>query len=65
MVGGGNGVAGVRECSVLLHNIVLQDSAHDTWRWLLDPSHGYTVREAYRFLTNNGNSVDRTLVDDI
>jgi len=55
----------VRECSVLLHNIVLQDSAHDTWRWLLDPSHGYTVREAYRFLTNNGNSVDRTLVDDI
>lgn len=23
------------------------------------------MQEAYRFLTNNGNSVDRTLVDDI
>jgi len=34
-------------------------------RWLLDPSHGYTVREAYRFLTNNGNHVARTVVDDV
>jgi hypothetical protein len=55
----------VRECSVLLHNIVLQENIHDPWRWLLDPSHGYTMREAYRFLTNNWNFVDRTLVDDI
>ncbi|AES98004.2 ATP synthase G subunit family protein [Medicago truncatula] len=29
-----------------------------------DPSHGYKVREAYLFLTNDGNSVDRTVVDD-
>jgi hypothetical protein len=55
----------VRECSALLSNIVLQENAHDFWRWLLDPSHGYTIREAYRFLTNNGNSVDRSLVDDV
>lgn len=32
---------------------------------MLDPTHGYTVREAYRFLTNNGEPVDRTLVDDV
>lgn len=55
----------VRECSVLFHNIVLQDNVHDTWRWLLDPTHGYMVREAYCFLTNNGELVDMTLVDDV
>jgi len=55
----------VRECSELLNNIVLQVNAHDTWRWLVDPSHGYTVREAYCFLTNNGSHVDMTLVDDV
>lgn len=54
-----------RECSTLLLNIVLQENAHDTWRWLLHPSHGYTVRESYRFLTNNGNLVDRSLVYDV
>jgi len=55
----------VRECSAILSNVVLQDSASDSWRWLLDPAHGYTVREAYRFLTNDGNFVDRSLVDDV
>jgi hypothetical protein len=50
---------------VLLHNIVLQDNSIDTWRWLLDPSQGYTVRGAYRFLTDNGELVDRSQVDDI
>jgi len=55
----------VWECSLLLHNIVLQESVNDTWRWLLDPTHGYTVWEAYRFLTHSGDTVDRTLVDDV
>lgn len=54
----------MRKCSTLL-NIVLQENAHDTWRWLLHPSHGYTVREAYHFLTNNGNPVYRSMVDDV
>nr|ABN05773.1 hypothetical protein MtrDRAFT_AC148815g37v2 [Medicago truncatula] len=40
----------VRECSGLLHNIVLQENIHDAWRWLLDPIQGYSVRGAYRFL---------------
>jgi len=55
----------VREYSVLLYNIVLQENISDDWRWLLDPSHVYSVRGAYRFLTNSGELVDRTLVDDI
>jgi len=41
----------MREYSLLLHNIVLQDTVLDSWRWLLDPIHGYTVRGAYRFIT--------------
>jgi len=55
----------VRECSVLLDNIVLQDNVHDAWRWLLDHIQGYIVKGAYRFLTTTGESLDRTLVDDV
>jgi len=54
----------VRECTLLLSNVVLQDHVSDAWRWLLDPVHGYSVREAYRFLTS-GEQVDRTIVDDV
>ena len=35
------------------------------WRWLLDPVHGYLVREAYRFLTSYDEQMDRSLVDDV
>jgi hypothetical protein len=49
----------------LLHTTVLQDDVHDTWRWQLDPVHGYSVRESYRFITNTGDMLDRTLVDDV
>jgi len=55
----------VRECSVLLLNIVLQDIVEDTRRWLLDPIHGYLVRGAYRFLTTSGELADRSSVLDI
>ena len=54
----------VRECSFLLHNIVLQDTVSDNWRWLLDPIHGYSVREAY-LITHSSDMVDRTFVDDV
>lgn len=37
---------------MLLHNIVLHDNVYNTWRWLLDPIHGYSVRGSYRFLTS-------------
>jgi len=55
----------MRECSLWLHNIILQDAVHDTWRWLLDPIHGYTVRGAYTFLTSTGAMVDMSNVDDV
>ena len=55
----------VEECSVLLHNVVLQVIVHDTWRWLLDPILGYSVRGAYNFITTTGTTVDRNLVDEV
>jgi hypothetical protein len=55
----------VRECSEVLHNIVLQVDVTDSWRWYLDPVHGYSVRDSYRFLTNSGGQMDRSLVDDV
>ena len=54
----------VRECTLLLHNTVLQENVSDTWRWNLDPINGHLVREAYRFITYN-EQVDRGLVDDV
>jgi len=54
----------VRECTLLLHNVVLQVNVSDKWRWLLDHVHGYTIREAYRFITS-GEQVDRSLVYDV
>ncbi|KEH35521.1 hypothetical protein MTR_3g093740 [Medicago truncatula] len=55
----------VRECSLLLHNVVLQENVTDTWRWLMDPSHGYSVRESYKFFSHSSTNVDRSLVDDV
>jgi hypothetical protein len=37
----------------------LQDHASDKWRWFLDPTHGYSVRSAYRFLTDSGDPAVR------
>jgi len=54
-----------RECLLLLHNIVLQEHIEDTWRWLLDPTHGYSVRGAYSFLTTSAELVDRSQVVDV
>lgn len=55
----------VRECSILLHNVILQDTVHDTWRGLSDPIHRYTVQGAYRFITTTEDMVVMSLVDDI
>jgi len=54
----------VRECAALLNNIVLQDSVHDSWRWLLDLVCGYSVRGAYHHITSSGERMDKTLVVD-
>jgi len=55
----------VRECLVLLHNIVLQENVEDTWRWLLDPIHGYSAQGAYRFLTTSADVLDRSQIVDV
>jgi hypothetical protein len=55
----------VTECSVLLHDIVLQDHLLDRWRWLLDPFTGYTVKGTYHFLTTVDAPPDRGMFDDV
>jgi hypothetical protein len=55
----------VRECSVLLSNIFLQENVNDKWRWLIDSIHGYTVKGSYRFLTTPTKPLARNLVDDV
>jgi len=55
----------MRECSVLLHNIVLQVNVYDTWRWLLDPVLGYSVRGTYHYFTKIVGTMDRSRVDDV
>jgi len=55
----------VSECYVLLHNFVLQENVEDKWTWRLDPTHGYSVRGAYRFLTTAAHLGDRHQVVDI
>ena len=41
----------LRECSLSLSNIILQEDTNDKWRLLLDPIHGYSVNGAYQYLT--------------
>lgn len=48
----------MRECSVLLHNVVLQDNIFDYWKWLLEPTQGYSVRGTYHFLTATDDVLD-------
>lgn len=55
----------VRECSTLLHNIVLQDNIVDKWRWLLDLINGYSVSGTYHFLTMAESPFDRGLSADV
>jgi hypothetical protein len=55
----------VRECSILLHNVILQDNVNDYCWWRLDPVHVYTVREAYKFIIHSGSTDDRSCVDDV
>jgi len=53
------------ECSALLHSIVLQDHVNDTWKWLLDPIHGYSLCGTYQFLTSPDAPLDRSLIDNV
>ena len=42
----------MRECVALLNNVILQVNIQDSWKWLLDPIHSYSVRGTHRFLTS-------------
>jgi len=55
----------VRECSLLLHNVVLQVNATDKWSWNRDTTHGYSVKEAYRFIVSHEDHSDRSRVDSV
>ena len=57
----------VAECRTLLLTVSLQDDSNDDWTWIPDPSHGYTVRGAYRTLTYGlpFNIGDTLISDDI
>lgn len=55
----------VRECSVLLSNVVLQDHIQDSWRWLLDPIQGYSIRGTYQFLTSSDEPEDMGVVHNV
>jgi len=54
-----------KECSSLLHNIVMQQNTVDKWRWLLDPINIYNVKGIYHFLTMAEPSPHMVLCDDI
>ena len=55
----------VRECSVLLHDIVLQEHLPDRWRWHLDPVNGYSVKGTYIYLPSATEPTTRGLVKDV
>jgi len=55
----------LRECSALLHNIVLQEQVLYKWKWLFDPIHGNSVRGVCRFFTTSDEPVVRNLAEDV
>lgn len=55
----------MRECALLLLNFVFQVNVTDKWIWTLDTVHGYSVREAYRFVTSIGDHSNRNIVDNV
>jgi hypothetical protein len=55
----------VRECAALLNNVILQVNIKDTWRWLLDPTHGYSVRGTYRFLTSDNDLINGVVFNNV
>lgn len=55
----------VRECSALLHHIVLQEHTLDRWKWLLDLVHGYSVKGTYHFLTSVDEPLARGLFNNV
>ena len=55
----------MRECVALVTNIFLQNNTHDFWRWILDPTHGYSVRGAYHFLTSQAEPATENVISTV
>jgi len=55
----------VRECSILLSNVVLQENIQDHWRWVLDPIHGYSVSGTYRYLSSTAEPMATSASNDV
>ena len=51
------------KCRALFLDVSLNSDVSDSWVWLLDPSHGYTVRGAYSLLTSQVPHVDDFVLD--
>ena len=47
----------VRECCVILTNVVLQPNTRDRWLWHLHSSHKYNVTSVYNYLLSSVNLV--------
>lgn len=43
----------VGELSLLLPNVILQVEKDDRWHWNLESTHAFSVRSAYKFLSNH------------
>lgn len=50
--------------SLLLHNVILQVDKVDSWLWTLETSQVYSVRSAYRILTNTSSLVNPVPIAD-
>jgi len=55
----------VRECSALLHDIVLHDHTSDRWKWLLDHVYSYTMKGAYHLLASVDEPPAMGLFDNV
>lgn len=55
----------MRECVFLVNHVLLQDNIQDSWRWIPDPIHGYSVRGAYRFLTSQAEPATENIISSV
>jgi len=49
----------LRNCCLLLYNIVLHDGVLDHWKWLLDPIKGFSVTDVYHLFTTSDQINER------
>ena len=45
--------------------LVDQEKIYVSWKWLLDPVHGYSVKSLYHYITDTCEIADKSQVDDV